>query len=75
MGSPMIPAEIASEFPRWHVWLTRRMCFASRRGHVLSLDEMYAGLVMTVGADSLEELRAELVTQRSRALKFEMSTA
>lgn len=73
MGGLTIPAEITSEFPRWHVWRTRRMCFASRRGHVLSSEEMYAGLVMTVGADSLEELRAELATQRSRARKFEMS--
>jgi hypothetical protein len=68
-------ANTQSKFPDWHVWATKKMCFASRRGRVLSREELHAGLSMTVAADSPEDLDIKLMQQREAAQQIEKTAA
>jgi hypothetical protein len=57
-------AELKAQFPGWHVWPSNAgRWWATRTGPVAGRDDFGAGRVMTVDADDMEALRAQLERQ------------
>lgn len=65
-------ADLASDFPGWHIWRGRteagtpRGWYASRLGACSSARQGENGLFMTVAGDTAEDLRAQLDLQAER---------
>lgn len=63
-GGDQAAAELEAQFPGWHVWPSSAgRWLATRTGLVTARDSFGAGRVMTVDADDMETLRAQLDRQ------------
>lgn len=63
-GGKEAAAELETQFPGWHVWPSNAgRWWATRTGAVTGRDQFGAGRVMTVDADDMETLRAQLERQ------------
>lgn len=63
-GGKEAAAELEAQFPGWHVWPSNAgRWWATRTGAVPGRDNFGAGRVMTVDADDMEMLRAQLERQ------------
>jgi hypothetical protein len=63
-GGDETAAELEARFPGWHVWLSSAgRWWATRTGPVTGRDSFGAGRAMTVDADDMEALRAQLARQ------------
>lgn len=70
-GENQILEQLRSDFAEyWHVWRSTATdgtpgdWWATRRSRILTTDEMYGGLMHTLGEDTARELRAALNAQR-----------
>ena len=63
-GGHETAAELEAQFPGWHVWPSSAGRWrATRTGPVTGRDSFGAGPLMTVDADDMETLRAQLDRQ------------
>jgi hypothetical protein len=63
-GGDETAADLEAQFPGWHVWPSSAgRWWATRTGPVTGRDSFGAGRVMTVDADDMETLRAQLDRQ------------
>jgi hypothetical protein len=59
-------AQLAKEFPSWHIWNSRTgRWWATRRGNLRFSREHDPGWSMTVDGDTSEELRGSLQSQEA----------
>jgi hypothetical protein len=63
-GGDETAADLEAKFPGWHVWPSSAgRWWATRTGPVTGRDSFGVGQVMTVDADDMETLRAQLDRQ------------
>ena len=63
-GGKQAAAELEVQFPGWHVWPSSAgRWWATRTGTVLDRDHLGDGRVMTIDADDMQTLRAQLARQ------------
>jgi hypothetical protein len=59
-----LAARLEAHFPGWHVWRSSAgRWWATRTGTVLRRDDLGVGRVMTMDADDVQALRAQLERQ------------
>jgi hypothetical protein len=57
-------AQLEADFPGWHTWRSSAgRWWATRTGSVTRRDDLGTGRVMTLDADDVAGLRAQLATQ------------
>jgi hypothetical protein len=63
-GWDELAAQLAVEFPGWHIWRSSAgRWWATRTGLVLRREELGTGRVMTLDADDAKALREQLTIQ------------